>query len=209
MSVTNLQKESAGDIKAPKTVGVTGSTGSSARRLQRDHYDDHGGQEQAGHDLYQGSCARKGSDPPRAERFRQIAGQKPTDDPACIKSPHARRGEHTTTQVARMVLLNVALIAVGLVGCVSASPTWSPGAPDAPTVEHYTLAMKAIEAKSQYDAQAAFYLLRSDVMRMRTNIVHLQAALAILYSVSNAVDKEDWATAQRGALALQASYGKH
>jgi hypothetical protein len=30
-----------------------------------------------------------------------------------------------------------------------------------------------------------------------------------LYSVSNAVDKEDWATAQNGALALQASYGKH
>jgi hypothetical protein len=39
--------------------------------------------------------------------------------------------------------------------------------------------------------------------------VDLQAALAILYSVSNAVDKEDWATAQNGALALQASYGRH
>jgi hypothetical protein len=30
-----------------------------------------------------------------------------------------------------------------------------------------------------------------------------------LYTVSNAVDKEDWTTAQRGALSLQASYGKH
>jgi hypothetical protein len=45
-------------------------------------------------------------------------------------------------------------------------------------------------------------------MRMRTNIVDIQAALAILYSVSNAVDKEDWATAQRGVLALHSSYGK-
>src|SRR5580692_10376203 len=113
------------------------------------------------------------------------------------------------TQVVKMIWINSAIIAIGLVGCASTGPTWNPGAPDATTVEHYTLAMKAIQAKSKYDAQAAFYLLRSDVMRMRTNIVDLQAALAILYSVSNAVDKEDWAKAQRGALALQASYGRH
>jgi hypothetical protein len=112
------------------------------------------------------------------------------------------------TQVTKMVWLNAAIIGVGLLGCATTGPTWSPGAPDATTVEHYTLAMKAVQAKSQTDAQAAFYLLRSDVMRMRTNTVDLQAALAILYSVSNAVDKEDWATAQRGALALQANYGK-
>jgi hypothetical protein len=109
----------------------------------------------------------------------------------------------------KILWLNAAMMAVGLVGCASTGPSWNPGAPDATTVEHYTLAMKAIQAKSQYDAQAAFYLLRSDAMRMRTNIVDKQAALAILYSVSNAVDKEDWATALNGALALNASYGKH
>jgi hypothetical protein len=113
------------------------------------------------------------------------------------------------TQAVKVVLLNAAIVAIGLVGCASTSPTWNPGAPDATTVEHYTLAMKAIQAKSQPDAQAAFYLLRSDVMRMRTNTLDLQAALSILYIVSNAVDKEDWATAQHGALALQATYGKH
>ena len=113
------------------------------------------------------------------------------------------------TQVVKMVWLNAAIMAFGLVGCVSTSRTWNPGAPDAETVEHYTLAINAIQAKSQNDAQAAFYLLRSDAMRMRTNIVDIQAALAILYSVSNAVDKEDWATAQRGVLALNSSYGKH
>jgi hypothetical protein len=107
------------------------------------------------------------------------------------------------------VWLNAAIIAVGLAGCVSTGPSWNPGAPDAPTVEHYTLAMKAVQAKSKPDAQAAFYLLRSDVMRMRTNTLDQQAALAILYKVSNAVDKEDWATAQNGVLALAASYGKH
>ena len=112
-------------------------------------------------------------------------------------------------QVGKIVWLNLAIVAIGLVGCASTTPTWNPGAPDATTVEHYTLAMNAIQSKSKPDAQAAFYLLRSDVMRMRTNIVDIQAALAILYVVSNAVDKEDWATAQSGALALHASYGKH
>jgi hypothetical protein len=113
------------------------------------------------------------------------------------------------TQVVKMGWLNAAVVAAGLLGCVSTGPSWNPGAPDAATVEHYTLAINAIQAKSQPDAQAAFYLLRSDAMRMRTNTLHLQAALAILYSVSNAVDKEDWATAQRGADALHASYGRH
>jgi hypothetical protein len=112
------------------------------------------------------------------------------------------------TRVVKMHWLSEAIVAIGLVGCASTSATWNPGAPDATTVEHYTLAVKAIQAKSQPDAQAAFYLLRSDVMRMRTNTLDVQAALAILYSVSNAVDKEDWTTAQGGALALQATYGK-
>jgi hypothetical protein len=112
-------------------------------------------------------------------------------------------------EAIKIVWLNAAMIAVGLVACESTGPSWNPGAPDATTVEHYILAMKAVQAKSQYDAQAAFYLLRSDVMRMRTNIVDRQAALAILYAVSNAIDKEDWAAAQNGALALSASYGKH
>ncbi len=71
---------------------------------------------------------------------------------------------------------------------------WDPGAPDAVTVQHYELSMKAVNEKSKPDTQAAFYLLRSDVMRMRTNTLDMQAALAVLYRVSNAVDAEDWAT---------------
>jgi hypothetical protein len=96
---------------------------------------------------------------------------------------------------------------VGLFGC-SSTPTWDPGAPDAMTAEHYALAQTAIDAKSKQDAQAALYLLRADVMRMRTNTVEMQVALARLYGVTNAVDKEDWTAARAALQTLQANYGR-
>jgi hypothetical protein len=92
-------------------------------------------------------------------------------------------------------------------GCTSIA-TWNPGAPDALTTEHYDLAKAAIEAKSKHDAQAALYLLRSDIERMRTNAPTMMAALARLYGVSNAVDKEHWGAARNGILELKASYGR-
>ena len=104
-------------------------------------------------------------------------------------------------------LLGIATLVVGLLGC-SSTPTWDVGAPDAMTAEHYSLVMAAIDAKSKQDAQAALYLLRADVMRMRTNAVEMQVALARLYGVTNAVDKEDWPTARAGTQTLRASYGR-
>ena len=76
------------------------------------------------------------------------------------------------------------------------------------TAEHYALALQAIDAKAKADAQAALYLLRADVLRMQTNTAEMQLALARLYRVSNAVDKEDWATARNGLDVLAASYGR-
>ena len=95
------------------------------------------------------------------------------------------------------IFLGAAALAVGLLGCTSIA-TWNPGAPDALTTEHYDLAKAAIEAKSKHDAQAALYLLRSDIERMRTNAPTMMAALARLYGVSNAVDKK---TGARRAMA--------
>jgi hypothetical protein len=105
-----------------------------------------------------------------------------------------------------VVLGSSALVAV-LLGC-SSTPTWVPGAPDAMTAEHYALVQQAIEAKAKADAQAALYLLRADVLRMQTNTAEMQLALARLYRVSNAVDKEDWATARNGLDVLATSYGR-
>jgi len=105
------------------------------------------------------------------------------------------------------VLLGTVALVAGLVGC-SSTPTWEPGAPDALTAEHYALALSAIDARVKPDAQAALYLLRADVTRMRTNAPEMQVALARLYAVTNAVDKEDWAAARTYMDMIRASYGR-
>jgi hypothetical protein len=113
----------------------------------------------------------------------------------------------TSTRGRLSVLLSAAALAVGLLGC-SSIQTWDPGAPDALTTEHYDLTKAAIDAKSKLDAQAALQLLRADVQRMRTNAQTMMAALARLYGVSNAVDREDWSAARNGILELDRSYGR-
>ena len=105
------------------------------------------------------------------------------------------------------VLLVGAAFLAGLLSC-SSTPTWNPGAPDAMAIEHYSMVLAAIDAKSKQDAQAALYLLRTDATRMRTNAADMQLALARMYSVTNAVDKEDWTAARAGLEALRASYGR-
>jgi hypothetical protein len=103
--------------------------------------------------------------------------------------------------------ISLAILILGLFGCNSVQG-WDPGAPDALTAEHYRLAIVAVEGKSQQDAQAAFYLPRTDVLRMRTNTLSLQAALAQLYRASNQVDREDWVAARNSTLALKSAYGR-
>ena len=105
------------------------------------------------------------------------------------------------------VLLGTVAFLAAMIGC-SSIPTWEPGAPDAMTAEHYALALSAIDAKVKPDAQAALYLLRADVTRMRTNTVDKQVALSRLYAVTNAVDKEDWAAARTSMEVLRTSYGR-
>jgi hypothetical protein len=105
------------------------------------------------------------------------------------------------------VRLGTTVLVMGALGCTQ-TPMWDPGAPDPMTVEHYVLARTAVDAHSKPDAQAAFYLLRSDVMRMRTNTLALQSALARLYRASNNVDKEDWSAANSSLLSLQRDFGR-
>lgn len=112
-------------------------------------------------------------------------------------------------------LLSVAVLVVGLTACTSTpssgsakvTATWSPGAPDALTSEHYQLAVAAIDKRVKTDAQAALNLLRDDVTRLRTNSYDMMSAMARLYGVSNAVDAGDWEKARAGIRELQAEYG--
>ena len=107
-------------------------------------------------------------------------------------------------------IFGTAVLLVGLLGCASTStstPTWSPGSPDALTHEHYLHAAAAIQAKSKHDAQAALFLLQTDVTRMRTNSVDMEIILAALYAVIDAVNKEDWDTARKVIQQVHTSYG--
>jgi hypothetical protein len=85
-----------------------------------------------------------------------------------VRRMNAAKFKMTYRRLGLAVSLGAAIFVVVHPGCTS-TPTWEIGAPDALTVEHYELARTAIEAKSKEEAQAAFYLLRSDVLRMRTN----------------------------------------
>ena len=47
-----------------------------------------------------------------------------------------------------------AVLILGLLGCAS-TPGWKPGQPDDSTTQHYQLALTAIEAKDEKNAEAA------------------------------------------------------
>jgi hypothetical protein len=115
-----------------------------------------------------------------------------------------------------VALLSAAIVVPGLAACTSTpsnestktTATWSPGAPDALTTEHYQLAVAAIDKRAQTDAQAALNLLRDDASRLRTNAYDMMSSMSRLYGVSNAIDAGDWDKARAGIRELQAEYGR-
>lgn len=144
--------------------------------------------------------------------FPLSSTRRPLTDPRFQISASDQRTNGTKCKMAYRrlrlaVWLGTATLVVGLAGC-SSTPTWEAGAPDALTVEHYELARTAIEAKSKEEAQAAFYLLRSDVLRMRTNSLTVLVALEHLYRTSNKIEKEDWGAARSDLQALKIAFGR-
>ncbi len=105
------------------------------------------------------------------------------------------------------LFISTAIVVAVLFGCTTGI-TWDPGMPDKMTVENYRAAMTAIDTKSKIDAQAALYLLRNDVTRMRANSATIQEKLAGLDGVIAAVDKEDWDAARNRLLALRTEYSQ-
>jgi hypothetical protein len=101
----------------------------------------------------------------------------------------------------------VGILGLLLIGCATTAG-WSPGEPDEATIEHYALAQSAIAAKSIDDAQAALYLLRSDINRMRTSAPELMAALARVYEVNRAIERGDWEAARVRLEDLRVNYGR-
>ena len=118
---------------------------------------------------------------------------------------------YTRTVCARSALftaaifLSAALLISGLVGC--AAPTTGPGTPDALQQQHYEMLQSAIEAKSKKDALAAIKLLEADTHRWQENVAVIATAMHDQDSLTDAVNKEDWALANKRFLSLKTKYG--
>jgi len=70
------------------------------------------------------------------------------------------------------------------------------------------MAKTAIDESDKESTQAAFFVLREDVLRMRSNTLQVQAALVMLDHVSDAVDNGDWDAACKDILALREAFGR-
>jgi hypothetical protein len=107
------------------------------------------------------------------------------------------------------VFFSVALVILGVSGCATTAPdkaTTGPGTPDATQLQHYEMLKSAIEAKSKNDALAALALLQSDVSRWQTNVLITMNAYVDQAALTDAVDREDWAVANKRFQALAAKY---
>ena len=101
----------------------------------------------------------------------------------------------------------VIVAALLIAGCATTS-SWDPGYPDAATIEAYELAKKAVKEKKREDAQAALRLLSDNVLRLRVDTLSLQASLARIYGIENAVNAGDWDKALSRLKAGQARWGR-
>jgi hypothetical protein len=103
------------------------------------------------------------------------------------------------------VFLSAALLIMALGGC--AAPTTGPGTPDALQQQHYEMLKSAIDAKSKNDALAALKLLETDVHRWQANTAVIAITMHDQNALTDAVNKEDWARANKLLLSLNAKYG--
>ena len=107
------------------------------------------------------------------------------------------------------VFFSAALVVLGVSGCATTGAdqaTTGPGTPDATQLQHYEMLKSAIEAKSKNDALAALALLQSDVSRWQTNVLITMNAYVDQAALTEAVDREDWALANKRFQALAAKY---
>jgi len=107
------------------------------------------------------------------------------------------------------VFFSAAMVILGVSGCATNTadkPATGPGTPDATQLQHYEMLKSAIEAKSKNDALAALALLQSDVARWQTNILITMNAYVDQAALTDAVDREDWALANKRFQDLAVKY---
>jgi len=118
-----------------------------------------------------------------------------------------RKNVRSCSSVSILVFLFVyTLIALTLEGCATTPATTGPGTPDMIQSQHYDMVKTAIEAKSKTEALAALALLKSDVSRWRINSAVIMKAFVDLSAITDAVDDEDWVTANNLFKELTTAY---
>jgi hypothetical protein len=105
--------------------------------------------------------------------------------------------------------LSALLFIIIMGGCASSTSvktTTGPGTPDETQVQHYEMVVSAIAAKNRTEALAALALLQADVFRWHEDTLTVANALTDLAALTDAVDKEDWALADKWVQELKSKY---
>jgi hypothetical protein len=104
------------------------------------------------------------------------------------------------------IFLSSALFILALGGCASTPPGPGPGTPDEIQLQHYEMVKSAIEAKDRVNALAALALFEADIFRWHTNTLTEAVAITELLALTDAVDKEEWASANKMLTDLKEKY---
>lgn len=105
-----------------------------------------------------------------------------------------------------VIFLSTALLIVALGGCASTPPGPGPGTPDEIQLQHYEMVKSAIEAKNRINALAALALFHADIFRWHTNTLTEAVAITELLALTDAVDDEEWASANKMLINLKSKY---
>ena len=105
-----------------------------------------------------------------------------------------------------VIFVSTALFILVLGGCASTPPGPGPGTPDEMQMQHYEMLKSAIEAKNRVEALAALALFEADIFRWHTNTLTEAVAITELLALTDAVDKEEWASANKMLIDLKSKY---
>ena len=104
------------------------------------------------------------------------------------------------------IFFGTAFFILALGGCASTPPGPGPGTPDEVQMQHYKMLKSAIEAKDRVDALAALALFEADIFRWHTNSLTVAETMTELSALKDAVDREDWASANNMLMDLKSKY---
>jgi hypothetical protein len=105
-----------------------------------------------------------------------------------------------------VIFVSIALFLLALGGCASTPLGPGPGTPDEMQMQHYEMLKSAIEAKVRVDALAALALFEADIFRWHTNTLTELSVITELLALTDAVDKEEWASANKMLIDLKSKY---